>query len=78
MDVPIGKGVGKKAYESSFKGGKVVCLIPDRTDAKWWHEYCMNGEVRFVKERLKFNNSKNSVPFTSDVVIFGEKLREIV
>jgi hypothetical protein len=33
----------------------------------------MKGEIRFVKGRLKFGDSKNSAPFPSAVVIFGDK-----
>jgi site-specific DNA-methyltransferase (adenine-specific) len=61
----------KKAYEESLKGATVVCLIPARTDTKYWHEYVMKAqEIRFVKGRLKFSNQKNSAPFPSVVVIF--------
>lgn len=76
MNPPYGREIGKwvkKAYESSLNGSTVVCLLPARTDTKWWHEYCMNGEIRLVKGRLKFGDSKNSAPFPSAVVIFGEK-----
>ena len=31
------------------------------------------AEVRFIRGRLKFGDSKNSAPFPSMVVIFGEK-----
>lgn len=51
----------------------VVMLIPARTDTKWFHEYIYNKEnveVRFLKGRLKFGESKNSAPFPSMVVIF--------
>ncbi len=48
-----------------------MCLLPARTDTKWWHEYCMKGEIRLVKGRLKFGDGKNSAPFPSAVVIFG-------
>jgi phage N-6-adenine-methyltransferase len=61
----------KKAYEESLEGAVVVCLIPARTDTKYWHEYVMKAqEIRFVKGRLKFSNQKNSAPFPSVVVIF--------
>lgn len=29
------------------------------------------AEIRFIKGRLKFGNSKNSAPFPSMIVIFG-------
>lgn len=77
MNPPYGREIGKwvqKAYESSLMGATVVCLLPSRTDTKWWHDYCMKGEIRFIKGRLKFGQSKNSAPFPSAVVIFkGEQ-----
>lgn len=78
MNPPYGRVIGdwvKKAYESSLKGATVVCLLPARTDTKWWHEYCMKGEIRLVKGRLKFGGSENSAPFPSAVVIFGPEAK---
>lgn len=60
----------KKGYEEFLKGKTVVFLIPSRTDTKWFHDYCVKGEVRFIKGRLKFGGSKNSAPFPSMIVIF--------
>ena len=78
MNPPYGRGIGewiKKAYESSLNGATVVCLIPSRTDTRWWHDYCMKGEIRLVKGRLKFGDSKNSAPFPSAVVIFSKNAK---
>lgn len=65
----------KKAYSESLKGAIVVCLIPSRTDTKYWHDYVMKAsEIRFIKGRLKFNDQKGSAPFPSAIVIFrGER-----
>lgn len=74
MNPPYGREIGlwmKKAYESSRQGAKVVCLVPARTDTKWWHEYAMKGEIEFIRGRLKFGNAKNSAPFPSAVVVFS-------
>lgn len=62
----------KKCYEESRKENTVVVmLIPARTDTKYFHEFIWNkSEIRFVKGRLKFGNSKNSAPFPSMVVVF--------
>lgn len=62
----------RKAYLSSREeGATVVCLLPARTDTKWWHDYVMQSdEIRLVKGRLKFGGSRNSAPFPSAVVIF--------
>lgn len=64
----------KKAYESSLQGATVVCLIPSRTDTAMWHDYCMKGEIRFIRGRLKFGGSKDSAPFPSAIVIFRPKV----
>ena len=71
---PYGRTIGKwiqKAYETFAGGGTVVMLLPARTDTKWFHEYIYNkAEIRFIKGRLKFGNSKNSAPFPSMIVVF--------
>lgn len=60
-----------KAYSESLKGAIVVCLIPSRTDTKYWHDYVMKAaEIRFIKGRLKFNDGKGTAPFPSAVVVF--------
>jgi len=73
MNPPYGRQIGvwlKKAYEESLKGIMVVCLIPSRTDTKYWHDYCMkSSEIRFIKGRLKFGDGKNSAPFPSMLII---------
>lgn len=58
---------------SEYRGGVCVMLLPARTDTKWFHDYIYNDkrvEIRFIKGRLHFNNSKNSAPFPSMVVVF--------
>lgn len=65
--------VKKCAEESKKKDTIIVMLIPARTDTKYFHEYIYkkkNVEIRFIKGRLKFGNSKNSAPFPSMVVVF--------
>ena len=71
---PYGRVIGewlKKAYSEAQKGKIVVCLIPSRTDTKWWHEIIMHAsEIRFMKGRLRFGNSKQGAPFPSAIVVF--------
>ena len=74
MNPPYGREIGlwmKKAYETSFKNSKVVCLVPARTDTAWGHDYAMKGEITFLRGRLKFGDHKNSAPFPSAIVVFG-------
>ena len=48
-------------------------LLPARTDTKWFHDFIYNrAEVRFVRGRLKFGDSKSGAPFPSMVVIYHE------
>jgi site-specific DNA-methyltransferase (adenine-specific) len=76
MNPPYGRQISKwvkKAYESAKKGAVVVGLLPARTDTKWFHDYIYNkAEIRFVRGRLKFGNSKNSAPFPSMLVIWRQ------
>ena len=77
MNPPYGKEIGKwmeKAFLSAQnEGATIVCLVPARTDTKWWHDYAMKGQIEFIKGRLKFGGSKNSAPFPSALVIFKGK-----
>lgn len=73
MNPPYGRGIGawvQKAKESADNGATVVCLLPARTDTKWWQNYCADAEIHFVAGRLKFGGHKNSAPFPSAVVVF--------
>jgi site-specific DNA-methyltransferase (adenine-specific) len=63
----------EKCYRESCKPGtKGVLLIPARTDTSYFHRfiYKIAKEIRFVKGRLKFGNSRNSTPFPSMVMVF--------
>ena len=73
VNPPYGRGIGawvQKGFESSRQGALVVMLLPSRTDTRWWHDYVMRGEIRFIRGRLKFSGSKNSAPFPSAIVVF--------
>lgn len=78
MNPPYGKGIGdwvKKAFDSSLAGALVVCLLPARTDTRWWHDFVVKGEIVFIKGRLAFGSAKNSAPFPSAIVILGSLYR---
>jgi site-specific DNA-methyltransferase (adenine-specific) len=72
MNPPYGREIGRWMEKASESGTTVVCLVPARTDTRWWHENVIekNAEVRFVRGRLKFGGSKNSAPFPSAVVVY--------
>lgn len=66
----IGNWVAKALVSARQNGATVVCLLPARTDTQWWNNYCTNGEITFLKGRLKFGGCKNSAPFPSAIVVF--------
>lgn len=74
MNPPYGRAIGawmEKAYESAQAGATVVCLIPARTDTRWWHSWVAPyAEIRFVPGRLKFSGAPYNAPFPCAVVIF--------
>ena len=72
MNPPYGREIYywvKKAHENPL----TVCLLPARTDTRWFHEFIYNNpkaELSFLKGRLKFGGCANSAPFPSMIVIF--------
>ena len=78
MNPPYGREIGvwvKKAYEESLKGAIVCCLIPARTDTKWWSDYCLKADnILFLTGRVKFIENgvalKAGAPFPSAIVTF--------
>lgn len=82
LNPPYGRKINKwlkKAYESTvINNATVVCLVPARTDTKWWHDYCAKGEVYFIKGRLKFGDAKDSAPFPSALVVFRRGLKDVI
>ena len=65
-----------KAHDESVKhDSTVVCLIPARTNTKWWHEYCMKGEIRFINGRPKFEGCIHGLPQPLAIVVFGNQYK---
>lgn len=77
---PYGRPIGawvQKAHDEVQGGGMIaVLLLPARTDTKWFHDFIYGqAEIRFIRGRLKFGDSKNSAPFPSMIVIFQKKTK---
>ena len=59
----ISAWVEKAFRETRNDNTLVVLLIPSRTDTRYFHDYINHrAEIRFIKGRLKFGDSKNSAP----------------
>lgn len=72
---PYGREIGKwvaKAFAETAIGVNttVVMLIPARTDTAYFHDFIYgNAEIRFIRGRLHFNESKSAAPFPSMIVV---------
>lgn len=75
---PYGREISKwvrKCYEESRKGSLVVMLIPARTDTSYFHDWIYGkAEIRFIRGRLHFNDSKQGAPFPSMIVIYNKSI----
>ena len=48
MSPPYGRQIGRwiqKAYQAALAGATLVCLVPARTDTKWFRDFCAKGKV---------------------------------
>lgn len=68
---PYGRRIGEWVKKAFLSKATTVMLLPARTDTKWFHDYIYNkAEIRFLRGRLHFNESKAGAPFPSMIVIF--------
>lgn len=81
VNPPYGRSIVswiKKGYQEWRQGKTVVFLIPSRTDTSYWHDYIMKAdEIRFIRGRLKFDDSGKDAPFPSVIVIYRQPLSAI-
>lgn len=83
LNPPYSQGrafMARAAREAATTGSTVVCLVPSRTDTRWWHEHVWDASehqprsgvsVRFLRGRLKFGGATAGAPFPSVIVIFN-------
>ena len=78
---PYGRQVGawvEKAWRETVnlhRDIRIVMLLPARTDTQWFHDYCLRGEIRFLRGRLSFDNQRirGRAPFPSMIVVFRKE-----
>ncbi len=76
LNPPYGSAIAafvRKAYEEAQRGCTVVCLLPSRTDTRWFLTCMKAREIRFIRGRLRFEGASNSAPFPSMIVVFGPR-----
>jgi site-specific DNA-methyltransferase (adenine-specific) len=62
----------EKSYREAQKPNTtVVMLLPARTGNGWFHDYILDkAEIRFIRGRVQFGESKQNAPFDSMIVIW--------
>lgn len=79
MNPPYGRAIGawmRKAAAEAKRGATTVCLVPSRTDTRWFRESLETAdEVLFVTRRIKFVGAKHAAPFPSCIIIFRPVLQ---
>lgn len=78
MNPPYGRSIGAWVKKAAEAHALVICLLPARTDTRWWHDSVVGGggHVIFLKGRLHFGDGSAPAPFPSAVVIFtGDAIR---
>jgi len=74
MNPPYGRGIGEWIYKAYVESAPtVVCLLPARTDTKWFRDICLPyaSEIQFLRGRVKFEGATSGAPFPSMIVVFG-------
>ena len=79
MNPPYGRQIGRwvaKAFTEWIENGTtVVCLLPSRTDTRWFQDYILPfAKVEFIRGRLKFGGAKTGAPFPSIIAVFDGAL----
>jgi len=76
MNPPFSKDLNKwvrKAHNETIKhGGTKVCLIPVRSNTKWWAEVCKDAEIRFINGEVNFNDEPRGLWLPMCILIFGQ------
>ena len=70
---PYGRELPKflaKGLEASYSL-PVVFLLPNSTDTRWFHKYCMPHTIHYIKGRLTFGGYNSPAGFGSIVVVMG-------
>lgn len=71
---PYGKQIKHWVKKAATSKATVVMLLPARTDAGWFHDYCVPfGKIEFIRGRIKFSGHQHNAPFPSMIVVFDNR-----
>jgi site-specific DNA-methyltransferase (adenine-specific) len=64
----------RKCRDEASRAELIVMLVFARTDTAWFHDYVYgDAELRFIRGRLRFGDSKNSAPAPSMLCIWHKR-----
>ena len=69
----LNKWVRKACKDSRKYQGTKVCLVPVRSNTKWWAEVTKFAEIRFIDGEVNFNEEERGLWLPMCILIFGEK-----
>ncbi len=72
----LNKWVRKAFIETIHNGGTKVCLIPVRSNTKWWAEVAPHSEIRFINGEVNFNDEPRGLWLPMSIMIFGEQAKK--
>ena len=70
VNPPYGRVLNQWVGHAAEQLSPVVMLLPARTDTRWFHSYCINQQITFIKGRVKFGGSSFGAAFPSMIVEF--------
>lgn len=76
FDRNLQKWVRKAHKEAKLNGGTKVCLIPVRSNTKWWAETMPDAEIRFINGEVNFNDEPRGLWMGMCIVVFGEQAKK--
>jgi phage N-6-adenine-methyltransferase len=75
LNPPYGRGLPKwlmKGEEAGRAGATIACVLPARTDSKWFRDICWKADqIVFLAGRLKFGDAKLPSPVGTIIVVFN-------
>lgn len=65
----------EKCYMESKNGAIVVALLPVSTSSDWFHNWIIGkADLKFVNKRVRFKGAPYTAPFSSVIVIWGDRV----
>ena len=71
----LSKWVKKARDEVKLHSGTKVCLIPVRSNTKWWNDIIKDAEIRFIIGEVNFNDEECGLWLPMCILIFGERAK---